>query len=170
MVLWPWGGAAGPCRARGPAPEPPPHGAGTGGERRRGVSNQGTQAGRVEGSRRTRSPRAPLAFELYCCVCPFPPPRPFPWRLPGPAPPVPSLPRAGAARPSRGDTGAVTLLWAPGTALCPALGGEHLPAKLESYTAITYKTFINSHIILSSEGLALFFFSLSIFARGSPFF
>lgn len=51
-----------------------------------GVSNEGKQAGRVEGSWRTRSSRAPLAFELYCCVCPFPP---FPWQLPCRAPPFP---------------------------------------------------------------------------------
>lgn len=88
-------------------------------------------------------------------------------------PPLPlasaSFPHAGGgrsavpSRPAGAALGAVTLRWTPGTALSPAFGGEHPPAKLESYTAITYKTFIKSHIILSSEGLALllfFFFSL----------
>lgn len=86
-----------------------------------------------------------------------------------------SVPRAGVGRPAvpRGQRGrgsrlgALTLLWTPGTALSPAFGGEHRPAKLESYTAITYKTFIKSRIIFSSEGLALFFFSSLFLLVGS---
>lgn len=62
----------------------------------------------------------------------------------------------------------MTLHWAPGMTLAPAFGGERPPAKLESYTAITYKTFIKSNIILFSEGLTFFFFSL-YFCSWVPF-
>lgn len=138
------------------------------------MSNEGKQPGRVEGSRRTRNSRAPLAFELYCCVCPFSPRSPLPLAA---SLPSASLPRAGVGRPAvpRGQRGrgsrlgALTLLWTPGTALSPAFGGEHRSAKLESYTAITYKTFIKSHIIFSSEGLALFFFSLFLLVGSLSF-
>jgi len=127
------------------------------------VSKEGKQAGRTGRSRRTRSPRAPLAFDLRAAPSSFPG-RQLPPRAPGSPAHRPRVP-PGQRGPEWGrgsGLAAATLHRAPGTAPVPASGGEHPPAKLESYTAITHKTFIKSDVIFSSEASAFFFSSPSI--------